>query len=51
MEDGEADNTSDEFEVVEMFGIDSGVGVDLESVIVVGWILKQAIEGIEHFVR
>lgn len=50
MEDGEADYTTDEFEVVEMLGIDAGVGVDLQSIIVMGGIFVETVEWIEHLV-
>lgn len=51
MEDGETNNSTDEFEVVEMFRVDAGVRINLEGIIVVGGVLEQAIERIEHFVR
>ena len=51
MEDTETDDSSDELEVVQVLGIDSGVGVDLECVVVVGRVLEETVEGVEHFVR
>lgn len=50
MENGEADDSTDEFKVVEMLRVDAGVRVDLKGVVVVCGILKQAVEWIEHFV-
>ena len=35
MEDGERENSTDEFEVVQVFGVDRRVGVDLKRVVVV----------------
>jgi hypothetical protein len=34
-----------------MLGVDAGVWVDLEGVVVVGRIFEQTVEGVEHFVR
>jgi len=48
VEDGQANDTSNELEVVEMFGIDPRVRVDLKGVVVVSRILEQTVEGIEH---
>jgi hypothetical protein len=49
MEDGEANDAADKFEVVEMFRVDARVWIDLKGVIIVSGVFKQAIEGIEHF--
>lgn len=49
MEDCQTDDTSDEFEVIKMFGVDAGVRVDLKGIVVVSGIFKQAIERVEHF--
>jgi len=35
MEDGERENSTDEFEVVQVLGVDRRVGVDLKRVVVV----------------
>jgi hypothetical protein len=51
MEDGQTDNTSDELEVIQMLGVDSRVGVDLKSVVVVRRVFEQAVKGVEHLVR
>ena len=51
MENTETDTSSDEFKVVEMLGVDTRVGIDLKSVIVVGRVLEQTVERVKHFVR
>jgi hypothetical protein len=51
MENGETQATTDELEVVEMFWVDTTGRVDLERVVVVGGVLEETVEGIEHFVR
>ena len=51
MENTETDTSSDEFKVVEMFGVDTRVGIDLKGVIVVGRVLEQTVERVKHFVR
>jgi len=51
MENGQSDNTSNEFEIVQMFRVDARMRVDLEGIVVMSRVLKQAIERIEHFVR
>lgn len=51
MEDCQTDNSSNKLEVVQVFGVDARVRVDLQSVIIVCGIFKKTIEGIEHFVR
>lgn len=48
MEDCQANDSSDEFEVIEMFRVDAGVRVDLEGIIVVSRIFKKTVERIEH---
>jgi len=40
MENTETDTSSDEFEVVEMFWVDTRVGVDLKCVVVVGRVFE-----------
>ena len=42
VEDSQTDHATDEAEVVEMLGVDGRVGVDLEGVVVVGRVFKQA---------
>jgi len=51
VENGQADHSSNKPKIVKMFRVDSRVRVYLEGVIVMGRILKQAIERVEHFVR
>jgi len=51
MENTETDTSSDEFKVVEMFWVNTRIGVDLKSVVVVGRVLEKTIERVEHFVR
>jgi len=48
MEDGQTNDATNEFEVVEMFGVNAGVWVDLKGVIIVGGVFKEAVERIEH---
>lgn len=40
MENAQAETPSDELEVVQMLGVDTGSRVDLEGVVVVGGILE-----------
>ena len=51
MEDGKANNTTDEFEVSQMLRIDARVRVDLERIVVVRRVLEKTVEGVEHLVR
>jgi hypothetical protein len=46
----EAEAAADELEVVEMLRIDTRSRVNLEGIVVVRRVLKQTVEGIEHFV-
>jgi hypothetical protein len=50
VENGQTNNTPNKLEVVQVFGVDAGVRIDLESVVVVGGVFEQAVEGIEHLV-
>ena len=50
MEDGKADYAPDKFEVVQVLGVDAGVWVDLERVVVVSGVFEKTIERVEHFV-
>ena len=50
MEDAQTETSSDELEVVQMLWIDTGSRIDLESIVVVGGVLEQAVEWIEHLV-
>lgn len=51
VENGQTNDAANEFEVVEMLGVDAGVGVDLKGIVIVGRVLKQAVKGVEHLVR
>lgn len=51
VEDGKPDNPSDELEVIQMFGVDTGMRIYLKGVIVVGGVLEEAVERVEHLVR
>jgi hypothetical protein len=51
VEDTQSEHTSDKLEVVQVFRVDSRIGVDLQRVVVVRRVLEQAVERVEHFVR
>jgi hypothetical protein len=51
MENCETHDPANEFEIVEMFRVDAGMRIDLESVVVVCGIFEETVERIEHFVR
>lgn len=51
VENRQAHNATDEFEVVEMLWVDTRVRIDLEGIVVVRRVLEQAVERIEHLVR
>jgi hypothetical protein len=51
VEDRQADNTTDELEVIEMLGVDTRVRINLKGIIIVGGVFEKAVEGVEHFVR
>lgn len=51
MEYGQADDSADEFEIVQMFRIDTRVRIDLKCVVIMCRIFKKAIEWIKHLVR
>jgi len=51
VEDTQTKNSTNELEVVQMFRVDSRVGVDLEGVVVVCRVFEQTVEGVEHFMR
>lgn len=51
MEDSQADHPANEFEVVEMLRVDSGVRVYLQGIVIVSGVFKEAVERVEHFVR
>jgi hypothetical protein len=50
VEDAQAQNPSNELEIVEMLGVDTGGGIDLQRVVVMCRIFEKAIERIEHLV-
>ena len=50
MEDAKTKAASDELEIVQMLWIHPGSWINLESVVVVCRVLKQAVEWIKHFV-
>lgn len=51
VEDTQSEHTSDKLEIVQVFRVDSRVGVDLQRVVVVRRVLEQAVERVEHLVR
>lgn len=51
MENGQPHHTADELEVVQMLRVDARVRVDLQGIIIVGRVLEQTVEGVEHFMR
>lgn len=51
VEDSKTDNATNELEVSKMLGVDTGVWVNLESVVVVGRVFEQTVEWVEHLVR
>lgn len=50
MENRQTDYSADELEVVQMLWVDARVGINLESVVVVGGVFEETVEGVEHFV-
>lgn len=51
MEDGQADNATNKFEVSKMFRVNARVRVDLECIVVVRRVFEKTVERIEHLVR
>ncbi len=51
MEYSEADHTANKFKVIEMLGINAGMRINLQSVIIVCGVFEQAVKRIEHLVR
>lgn len=49
VEDSQAYHSADEFEVIEMLRVDSGVRVDLQGIVIVSGVFKEAVERVEHF--
>lgn len=50
VEDRQTDDSANELKVVKMLGVNTGVGINLEGIIIVGGVFEEAVEGIEHFV-
>lgn len=50
MENGESDDPSNEFEIVEVLGVHARMGINLEGVIIVCGVFEKAIKRIKHFV-
>jgi hypothetical protein len=50
MENSQTDHSADELEVIEMLGVHARVGINLQSIIIVGGVFEETVEGIEHFV-
>ena len=50
MENSQTNYTPNKLEIIEMFRIDAGVGIDLEGIIVVSGIFEEAVKRIKHFV-
>ena len=50
VENRQTNNTADKLEIVEMLGVNSRVGINLQGVIIVGGVFEETVEGIEHFV-
>ena len=40
MEDCQTNNTADEFEIIEMFGINAGMRIDLQGVVIVSRVFE-----------
>lgn len=51
MEYCKSNDSADELEVVKMLWVDPRMRVDLKRIVIVSGVFKQAIEGVEHFVR
>lgn len=51
MENAQTQTTADELEVVQVLGVDSRSGVNLQRIVVMRRVFEQAVEGIEHLVR
>jgi len=51
VENTEANTSTNEFEVVQVLRVDTGVRVDLKGVVVVCRVLEETVEGVEHLVR
>ena len=48
VEDTETQASSDKLEVVQMFRVDTGCGVDLEGIVIVGGVFEETVERVEH---
>jgi hypothetical protein len=50
VENGKSDDPSNEFEVVEVLGVHTRMGINLQGVIIVCGVFEKAIKWIKHFV-
>jgi hypothetical protein len=51
MEDSQTDHSANELEVIEMLGVHTRVGINLQCIIIVGGVFEETVERVEHFVR
>lgn len=51
VEDSQTNHSADELEIIEMLGVHARVGINLQGIIIVGRVLEETIERIEHFMR
>jgi hypothetical protein len=51
MEDTQTQAPTDKLEVVQMLGVDTRGGIDLEGIVIMGGIFEKTVEGIEHLMR
>lgn len=51
MEYGKADDAANKFEVVEMLGVNTGMRINLQCVVIVCGVFEQTVKWIEHLVR
>jgi len=51
MEYAQTQASTDEFEVIEMFGVHTRSGINLKSVVVMGRVFKETIERVKHLMR
>ena len=49
MEDSQTQASTNKLEVVQMLGVDARGRIDLKGIVVMGWVFKETVEGIEHF--
>ena len=46
----QTNDSANEFEVIEMFGVYAGMRIDLKGIIVVSGVFEQTVEWVEHLV-